>query len=708
MSIVPYNSNNEIVYHDPTLSVMVIHNNQENTIQLVLSGSGSDRYSHLYNAQNNDNSDVDRCPNCGIVLAEFQDKRGEFKRLTSSSLIPRRRGSDTRFDSRFPESSRFAETRLDRRLDRLPDSRLDDRLPAEIKALVPSGFMHQNYFKLLGNLNFEPNVIGLLETDTLPSDIFNQGYFDRFFRKVPPGILGSGAHAQVYKVIHMLKNIQLGVYAVKRINVGDHSHFLDQVLNEVVILYELSAEGANENNLIRYNHVWMEMGDLKDLNTIYLNKDGNVSTENERIPYVFILQQYCDGGHLENLIVDNFQREQFMSPKERVEMERQRRRSQKLHQNDPQSLPSKKWLSDFEVWKFFRDISNGVNYLHSKGILHRDLKPSNCLLESKYLFEADSPGTFRNIAELEDMVHRLPRVLVSDFGEGKFIDKQHLADVTLQVDDERRGNTGTIEFTDPKLWVYARYEGSGHERKFAYEFTKVSDIYSLGIILCYLCVGELPFAGHITDRTDPEKIRGDIARWHDRLSLENFHTWFEEKYVQVRGTSSECMEDFEFLIYHMVKADEDKELLTSNAIMEYLESMKWSAFIREGRKLSEATITEMPKRSDDNESEIEDDTIDLRETQNFVSEPRNQPSKLYEMLLPKNTRNVVIVSAYISNLAILERLVPVQEYQLVTAAKVFNLLGLCSEVFTGGSLWQNYVGVLCVVVTHYVVYLFWV
>lgn len=678
MSIVPYNSNNEIVYHDTDLSVMVLHNYQENTIQLLTSGSGSERLSsyNIVHANNGDESThQNRCPNCGVVLAEFPIERKDYKREGTSGER-RRRESDTRF--------------------------LPEGFPAEFKELVPAGFMHQNYFKLLGNLTYDHNVIGLLDSDPLPSDLFNQGYFDRFFRKVPPGILGSGAHAQVYKVIHVLKNIQLGVYAVKRINVGDHSHFLDQVLNEVVILYELTAEGANENNLIRYNHVWMELGDLKDLNTIYLNNNGNDTTGDEKIPYVFILQQYCDGGHLETLIVDNFQREQFMTPKERLETERQRRRYQKLHQNEPQNIiPTRKWLSDFEIWKFFRDISNGVDYLHSKGILHRDLKPSNCLLESKYTFEADAPVKFATIAELDDMVHKLPKVLVSDFGEGKFIDKQHLADVTLQIDEERRGNTGTIEFTDPKLWMYAHYEGNGHERKFAFNFTKVSDIYSLGIILCYLCVGELPFSDDLTDRTDPETIRGDIARWHVRMTPESFHSWFSEKSIQVRGAISDCVGDFEYLIYRMVKSEDNGESMTSQAIMAYLDSMKWSCFIREARKLSEATITEMPKREahDDPESEAEDTIIDLHHASDVVE--ISQISILYGLAHLTNTRKLAIVSGYISSIAVLEIFEPVRDLQLVTAVKFANVIGLCCEVLTGGSRWQNYFAFACVVLTHY-------
>lgn len=81
--------------------------------------------------------------------------------------------------------------------------------------------------------------------------------------------MGTGARAQVYKVEHVFNDIALGTYAVKRISIGDKFEHLEQVLNEVLILYELSAKSAGENNLIRYNHVWLELGELEDLSSFF-------------------------------------------------------------------------------------------------------------------------------------------------------------------------------------------------------------------------------------------------------------------------------------------------------------------------------------------------------------------------------------------------------------------------------------------------------
>nr|CAH8856083.1 unnamed protein product [Trichobilharzia regenti] len=43
-------------------------------------------------------------------------------------------------------------------------------------------------------------------------------------------------------------------------------------------------------------------------------------------------------------------------------------------------IPNEKVLSDTEISEYFKDILNGVQYLHSVKIIHRDLNPSNMLI----------------------------------------------------------------------------------------------------------------------------------------------------------------------------------------------------------------------------------------------------------------------------------------------------------------------------------------
>lgn len=654
MSIVPYNSNNEIVFHDPAQKILVIHDNQQNSILLVRAlPFDQSEHEHVADRTLEWPESEMKCPHCGSTYTESRsgNLRADYRR-------------------RKPRTS-FHE----------PD----------LGNYVSSAFMHNDYFKLLANLPFDWRSIR--SSESLPQDIFNQGYFERFFRKVPPGILGSGAHAQVYKVMHVLKNVQLGIFAVKRINIGDYVLYLDHVLNEVLILYEVSAEGANENNLIRYNHVWMEMGAAKELNTILLSEEGRALGLEDEVPYVFILQQYCDGGHLETLIGQNFQKDRFMSAKEKVEKERQKRRTKRIPSTTSvEEYTSRKWLSDFEIWKFFSDIVNGVKYLHSRGIIHRDLKPSNCLLEENFDVNNETFSLFSTVEQLEEAASKLPKVLVSDFGEGKFIDKQHLADLSLNIDHERRGNTGTIEFTDPKLWIYSHYEGA--EKKLAYDFTKSSDIYSLGMILCYLCLGCLPFENEITDRNDPEKIRREIASWHQMLLPQSFHEWFSLSVKKVQGKISECLHDFEILIYMLIETD---GTLSAQKTMQILDKIKFERFLTLGLSLGNVEDLAMSNYTKDDELSADESLLNL--TVIDLANSENYLGKHFEL-----KSNTFAVAVGVLNLALLEMAEP---SPIIKMAKVFNLtsLAISTKLDSDVTRFITWIGLTVTVTT---IYLSWV
>lgn len=538
MSIVPY-TNNKIVLHDPSHGLLVLHNKQDNSIELVnterdegTSGPNQPRVPDLL------------CPNCGY------------------SWDSGRRPSAGRLDSTLQTKKAFLGHRS---LGSPP---------------VTTAFMDHDYFKLLEKLPFKTKPIG--DDDpllSLPQHIFNQGYFQRFFRQQPPYKLGLGAHAQVYKVTHVLNDIVLGTYAVKRISMGNQLKYLQEVLNEVLILYELSVQGAYEHNLIRYNHVWLEMGDIDDLSTYFLGPDSK-KVSGSKVPYVFILQQYCDGGHLETLIRRNFQQELEMTAKQRVEKERLRRRS--ARSGVPKESAGRSWLTELEVWKFLHDISTAVNYLHHHNILHRDLKPSNCLLDTQYTANTHLAPVLLTEEEFTSYCEALPKVLVSDFGEGKFINKQSLRREELRLqDEERRGNTGTLEFTAPELWAFTNYDPETTEAHGEIEAAAIhtfeSDIYSLGLILCWMCVGTLPFSHLIQGETDPQVIRSSILKWYYACTYGSFVEWFGD---HCKLETSGCLTDFGRLVYAMIKGNEDtKTRMTSADVLKYLSAMKREWFL---------------------------------------------------------------------------------------------------------------------------------
>jgi serine/threonine protein kinase len=133
-----------------------------------------------------------------------------------------------------------------------------------------------------------------------------------------------------------------------------------------------------------------------------------------------------------------------------------------------------------EILGFFMDITDGLHYLHSHGFIHRDVKPSNCLLH------LDGNG-------------KRPRVLLSDFGE-------------VQVTNSTRtgsGATGTVSYCAPEV---LRQDGAGAFGN----FTVKSDIFSVGMIVFFLCFARLPYT-HADDANEEDEdldlLREEILAW---------------------------------------------------------------------------------------------------------------------------------------------------------------------------------------------------
>lgn len=308
----------------------------------------------------------------------------------------------------------------------------------------------------------------------IPDDIFVQGYYNRFFRQVE--VLGNGSRAVVYKVKHMLLENELGTFAVKKICIGDDIHWLYRCLKEVKLLNRLTE---NSSHLITYNHVWLEKCRIESL----ILKQNAEPTSSEAasidmdlpttMPYMFILQQFCCGGNLDDVI----QYEVFnkVSGKE-SRAERKRKLLDK----------QRKGLTTEQIVSIARDIGTGLKQLHSLRIIHRDLKPSNCLLLEEY--NREDPNSF-------------PKCVIGDFGESQLYGQ--LRDAT--------GSTGTLEFVAPELTQGA-------------QFSFKSDIYAFGMILYFAICGQLPFLSRdmsiIKDEIfglslDPQNI---IAT-HEKLDL---------------------------------------------------------------------------------------------------------------------------------------------------------------------------------------------
>ena len=291
---------------------------------------------------------------------------------------------------------------------------------------------------------------------------FSPGYFKKFF--VEERELGRGGRGIVLLVKHELDGVSLGHFACKRVPVGDDHEWLRKVLVEVQLLQYLSHQ-----HLVSYRHVWLE--------------DVKLSNFGPRVPCAFILQQYCNAGDIQKYVTQSDRGSDTLHH----QLQARARRRSSTRPETPSDLTGRRLHFD-EIYSFFKDITSGLNHLHVNGYIHRDLKPSNCLLHD----------TGQGL-----------RVLVSDFGE-------------VQIEDMVRkstGATGTVSYCSPE--VLQRDYPSGPFGN----FTTKSDVFSLGMILYFLCFARLPYKNSNIfdeDSEDLTQLKDEISSWtglHDEKRL---------------------------------------------------------------------------------------------------------------------------------------------------------------------------------------------
>ena len=114
-------------------------------------------------------------------------------------------------------------------------------------------------------------------------------------------------------------------------------------------------------------------------------------------------------------------------------------------------------MDEGKAWKFLRDVSAGLSYLHGKDIVHRDIKPDNIML--------DREGNF----------------LISDFGISTRMRSTLRRNSTREM--SQKDIAGTIGYMAPELFSKKP------------ESVKATDIWAMGASLYELLGGELPFMG---------------------------------------------------------------------------------------------------------------------------------------------------------------------------------------------------------------------
>ena len=114
-------------------------------------------------------------------------------------------------------------------------------------------------------------------------------------------------------------------------------------------------------------------------------------------------------------------------------------------------------MDEGTAWKFLREVSAGLSYLHGKDIVHRDIKPDNIM--------QDREGNF----------------LISDFGISTRMRSTLRRNSTREM--SQKDIAGTIGYMAPELFSKKP------------EAVKATDIWAMGASLYELLSGELPFMG---------------------------------------------------------------------------------------------------------------------------------------------------------------------------------------------------------------------
>ncbi|KAJ1921948.1 putative serine/threonine-protein kinase iks1 [Mycoemilia scoparia] len=465
--LVPYPDWSVILHHKSSGQV-VLYNNQANQFRIEkypphISDLSSPAYGTV---SNNSTASSLFCPTCGQPLNKF----GGGPEIYTKDWNPEDlRSYEEEFgkDSSYFKLLSFAyrEDLKKNQLEYKPEDvslskSLDDIQTKELPSDSGSQFSNQaDEFQQTGGEN------------TLSSNALNQGYYDKFF--IEKSKLGKGLRGSVFLCQHVLEGVPLGQYAIKKVAVGDNRVWLQRMLREVTLL-----ETLRHPNIIEYKHSWLEV--------------NSFSKFGPKVPCLYILMECANGGNLEEYMnepVDAFKNQTVgdtLSEDVGRNMQTRGMKGKNVDKSPHKgkkmgnsvATPPKRFLTIKEIWNFFLDICSGLAHLHSHGIIHRDLKPQNLLL--KY--------TVSNEGEI---IPDYPRILLTDFGECENI--SHLEK------RERTGATGTLEFMAPEL---LRVDENGH---FLDSFSTKADMWSLGMVLYYLCYSSLPFTN--IDEIDLLKIQ---------------------------------------------------------------------------------------------------------------------------------------------------------------------------------------------------------
>ena len=207
------------------------------------------------------------------------------------------------------------------------------------------------------------------------------------------------------------KNLIKGLYVLGEV-IGEGNFGVVRLANQIKIGEKLAIKIINKNKITKESdiiRIKKEISILKKIRHKNIIQIYEVMESNQNI---YIAMEICEGKELFDYIIKN------------------------------------KKLKEIEACRIFRQLINGIDYIHSQGIIHRDLKPENILLD-------------------ENM-----DIKITDFGLSTFFIKGEYLSTPC----------GTPNYSPPEMLKGKEYDG------------EMSDIWSCGIVLYSMLTGCLPCA----------------------------------------------------------------------------------------------------------------------------------------------------------------------------------------------------------------------
>lgn len=227
------------------------------------------------------------------------------------------------------------------------------------------------------SLDDEIDTSNISPDDNISNTIIDNIYLSRYKTDyLEIGKVGSGGFGSVYKAFNKIDGT---AYAIKKITIRDLNYEKSNFyLNEVRHLARF-----NHKNVVRYFTSWIEFTDeysydnsedstsYNSDNSLIDSKQSNYMTTitgKSIIPILYIQMELCDISLTQYLESRNY-------------------KGSRINIKDDREI--------------FKQLVNGLKYIHSEGIVHRDINPRNIFLTNNYCVKIGDFGLSKDIRNMK-------------------------------------------------------------------------------------------------------------------------------------------------------------------------------------------------------------------------------------------------------------------------------------------------------------------